>query len=115
MYQAYRVVSPSCFDVRPTVISCKDGGGQLRPVCRRLLFRRNGCSQGRRFETGIFLGVVRDRERVVIVVRALDVIWPTVCRILLGEMLRVTVLMVCVVRVAGVAVIGRTRIGVLSG
>jgi hypothetical protein len=61
--QAYRVVSPSCFDVRPTVISGKDGGGQLRSVCRRWC------------ETGILLGVVRDRARVVTVtvVRAVDV------------------------------------------
>jgi hypothetical protein len=37
MYQPYRVVSPSCFDVRPTVIAGREAGGQLEPVGRRLL------------------------------------------------------------------------------
>jgi hypothetical protein len=37
MYQPQRVVSPSCLDVRPTVISVREVGGQLGPVGRRWL------------------------------------------------------------------------------
>ena len=37
MYQPQRVVTPHCFDVRPTVISARGGGDQLGPVGERLL------------------------------------------------------------------------------
>ena len=97
------MVSPSCFDVRPTVISGKDVGGQLGPVGRDWLWRRNGCSQGGRFATEILERMVRDRAGV------------TVWRLLVEEMLRVTVLGVRVVRVAGVAVIGMSESGVVLG
>jgi hypothetical protein len=61
-------------------------------------------------------GIVLDRARVVTLERAVEVYWLTVCRMLVVEMLRVTVFVVRVVRVAGVAVVGRDVSGVvLSG
>jgi hypothetical protein len=103
------------FDVRPTVISGKDAGGQLGIVGRRWLWRRNGCSHGGRCVTGILEGMVRDRALVDTMLRAVDVDWVTVWRFLAEEMLRVTELEVRVVRVAGVAVIGRGKSGMFSG
>jgi hypothetical protein len=48
---------------------------------------------------------MRDLARVDTVLRAVDVDWVTVWRLLAEEMLRVTELVVPVVRVAGVAVL----------
>jgi hypothetical protein len=58
--------------------------------------------------------MVRDRALVDTVFRTVDVDWVTVW-LLAEEMLRVTELVVRVVRVAGAAVIGRSESGVLSG
>ncbi len=59
--------------------------------------------------------MVRDRALVDTMLRAVDVDWVTVWRFLAEEMLRVTELEVRVVRVAGVAVIGRGKSGMFSG
>jgi hypothetical protein len=59
--------------------------------------------------------MVRKRALVDTVLRAVDVDWVTVWRFLTEEMLRVIELVVRVVRVAGVAVIGRSESGMLTG
>jgi hypothetical protein len=60
--------------------------------------------------------MVLDLAKEVTVVRAVDAYWVTLWRMLVVEMLRVTELVVRVVRVAGVAVAGRDESGVvLSG
>jgi hypothetical protein len=60
-------------------------------------------------------GMVRGRALVDTMLRAVDVDWVIVWRFLAEEMLRVTELVVRVVRVTGVAVIGRSKSGMLSG
>jgi hypothetical protein len=62
-----------------------------------------------------FEGMAWDRALVDTMLRAVDVDWVTVWRFLAEETLRVAELMVRVVRVAGVAVIGRSKSGTLSG
>jgi hypothetical protein len=59
--------------------------------------------------------MVRDRALVDTVLRAVDVDRVTVWRFLSEEMLKGTKLAVRVVRVAGVAVIGRSESGILWG
>jgi hypothetical protein len=59
--------------------------------------------------------MVRDRALVDTMLRAVDVDWVTVWRFLAKEMLRVTELVARVVRLAGVAVIGRSKSGMLLG
>jgi hypothetical protein len=56
---------------------------------------------------------MRDLARVDTVLRAVDVDWVTVWRLLVEEMLRVTELVVRVLRVAGVAVVERSESGML--
>jgi hypothetical protein len=73
MYQPWRVVSPSCYEERPTMISGRVAGGQLGPLGERWLWRRNGCSQGGKCAAGILEGRVLDLASVVTVVRAGDV------------------------------------------
>jgi hypothetical protein len=89
------------------VISGKDAGGQLGPMGRQRLWQKYGRSQGGRCVTGILEWMVPDQ--------ALDVDWVTVWRFLAEEMLRVTELVVRVVKVAEVAVIGRSERGILFG
>jgi hypothetical protein len=64
--------------------------------------------------TEILNGVERDRARVGSVFRAAVLDWATVWRLLLEEMLSVTELVVRVVRVAGVAVVGRRESDMVS-
>jgi hypothetical protein len=64
--------------------------------------------------TGILDGVERDLARVDTVLRAAVLDWATVWRLLLEEMLSVTELVVRVVRVAGVAVVGRRESDMVS-
>jgi hypothetical protein len=59
--------------------------------------------------------MVRDRALVDTMLRAVDVDWVTVWRFLAKEMLRVTELVARVVRLAGVAVIGSSKSGMLLG
>jgi hypothetical protein len=46
------------------MISGREAGGQLGPLGERWLWRRNGCSQGGRFVTGILEGRVLDLASV---------------------------------------------------
>jgi hypothetical protein len=64
--------------------------------------------------TGIFDGVERDRALVGSVRRAAVLDWATVWRLLLEEMLSVTEVVVRVLRVAGVAVVGRSESDTVS-
>jgi hypothetical protein len=59
--------------------------------------------------------MVWDRALVDTMLWAVDVDWVTVWRFLTEEMLIVTELVVRVLRVAGVAVIGRSKSGMFSG
>ena len=59
--------------------------------------------------------MVRDRALVDTMLRAVDVDWVTVWRFLAKEMLRVAELVGRVVRLAGVAVIGSSKSGMLLG
>ncbi len=59
--------------------------------------------------------MVRDRALLDSVLLAVDVDWLTACRFMADEMLRVTELVARVVRLAGVAVIGSSKSGMLLG
>ncbi len=59
--------------------------------------------------------MVRDQAVVGTMLRGVDVDWVTVWGFLAEEMLRVTELVARVVRLAGVAVIGSSKSGMLLG